>query len=216
MRRAVTVILVTLAVVILAFVCIREWNTRQAELTPKPVVLSDSLWQLAVKLPAAPTRKRKVQIVEFVDYQCSFCREIQPALDSVRARYTDKVVVVRRHLPLAYHENAHKAAVAVECGAAQHFDDAIAAQLFKNQSGLDLEPDWDLLAAMIGVPDLVAFSECIRSEWPAQKIAADKTLAAALGVSFLPTLIVNGIMYSGMLSELELDEAVKLALSDSP
>jgi thiol-disulfide isomerase/thioredoxin len=66
-------------------------------LTPPPVL------RFEVKTAGAPVRgnpSAPVTIVEFSDFQCPFCRKVQPVLEQVRAKYGDKVKIVYREFPL--------------------------------------------------------------------------------------------------------------------
>lgn len=60
-----------------------------------------------------------VEIVEFSDFECSYCASVYPVMKSVLEKYGDKVVFEYRHLPLGFHAYAQKAAEAVECAGAQ-------------------------------------------------------------------------------------------------
>jgi protein-disulfide isomerase len=51
-----------------------------------------------------------VTIIEFSDFQCPFCKRIEPTLRAVRARYGDDVRIVWKHLPLPFHPLARPAA----------------------------------------------------------------------------------------------------------
>src|SRR6185503_4905247 len=50
-----------------------------------------------------------VTIIEFSDFQCPFCKRVQPTLRAVRARYGDDVRIVWKHLPLPFHPLARPA-----------------------------------------------------------------------------------------------------------
>jgi len=60
-----------------------------------------------------------VEIVEFSDFECSYCTNVYPVMKGVLEKYGDKVVFEYRHLPLGFHAYAQKAAEAVECAGAQ-------------------------------------------------------------------------------------------------
>jgi len=60
-----------------------------------------------------------VEIVEFSDFECSYCTDVYPIMKGVVEKYGDKVVFEYRHLPLGFHTYAQKAAEAVECAGAQ-------------------------------------------------------------------------------------------------
>lgn len=60
-----------------------------------------------------------VKIVEFSDFECPYCTTVYPTMKTVLDEYGDEVVFEYRHLPLSFHENAQKAAEAVECAGEQ-------------------------------------------------------------------------------------------------
>src|SRR5438477_10776063 len=59
-------------------------------------------------------------IVEFSDYQCPYCRQVEPVIKSVLAKYGDKVSLSYRDLPLRQsHPQAQIAAEASRCAEEQ-------------------------------------------------------------------------------------------------
>ncbi|NIP99362.1 MAG: thioredoxin domain-containing protein, partial [Nitrospinaceae bacterium] len=58
---------------------------------------------------------RKVFVLEYSDFQCPFCRRVQPTLKKLRKRYASKVQFGYRHFPLPFHKQAVRLAEAVEC-----------------------------------------------------------------------------------------------------
>jgi hypothetical protein len=59
--------------------------------------------------------KPAVTIVEFSDFECRFCRDVQPALKQVLESHAKDVRLVFKHLPLEGHRNAVPAARAAYC-----------------------------------------------------------------------------------------------------
>ena len=55
-----------------------------------------------------------VTIVEFSDFQCPFCRRVNPTLERLMKDYPDKVRLCFKHYPLAFH---HGRAAGVAGGA---------------------------------------------------------------------------------------------------
>ena len=51
-----------------------------------------------------------VTIIEFSDFECPFCKRVQPTIDAVRARYGNDVRLIWKHLPLPFHKHARAAA----------------------------------------------------------------------------------------------------------
>lgn len=94
-----------------------------------------------------------VTIVEFGDYECPFCRRLEPALRALLAEYSEEVAIVYRHVPLTYHEHAYQAARLAECAAVQDRFPEAHTRLYD----VELE-DFDPadFGAAIGVHDLVS------------------------------------------------------------
>ena len=65
-------------------------------------------------LPDAP-----VMIVEYADYECPYCRQMQPVLDRLSAEYGKKLAIAYKDVPLPSHANAQKAAEAAHCAGSQ-------------------------------------------------------------------------------------------------
>ena len=65
-------------------------------------------------VPAAP-----VTIVEYADYECPYCQQVQPTLDRLEAAYKGKVDFAFKNFPLPMHSHAEKAAEAALCAGAQ-------------------------------------------------------------------------------------------------
>ncbi len=62
--------------------------------------------------PSLGSRSAPVTIVTFSDFQCPFCARVNPTLERIRAEYGDRVRIVWRNHPLAFHPNAMPAAEA--------------------------------------------------------------------------------------------------------
>ena len=64
----------------------------------------------------------KITMIEFVDYECPFCKRfVDETLSQIKSEYIDtgKVKLVMRDLPLSFHQNAHKESQAAECAREQ-------------------------------------------------------------------------------------------------
>ncbi len=111
----------------------------------------------------------KINVVEFADYECPYCRRLHPELKAVIDSYPGQVNFTRLNLPLKSHEFAHGAARAQVCARAQGKGDEMADRLF---SAEDLRPSSNrALAQELGV-ELTAYDHCISSG------AADKIIEA--------------------------------------
>jgi protein-disulfide isomerase/uncharacterized membrane protein len=128
-------------------------------------------------------------IVEVIDFECPFCRQVQDRLTTVLAQAKAPVRVVRKMLPLRMHPHAMPAALAYCCADAQGKGDEMAAALFAANPD-DLTPEGcEKLAASVGC-DL----ERYRRDLPQAeaRVAAEIAEVRAAGVRSLPTLFIGG------------------------
>jgi uncharacterized membrane protein len=57
----------------------------------------------------------KITVVSFTDFECPFCRKLHPLLHELLEKHKDRLVVVRRMMPLPIHPGAMPAALAYTC-----------------------------------------------------------------------------------------------------
>ena len=69
--------------------------------------------------PAKGSTKPVITIVEFSDFECPFCREVQGTLNQVVQSYGNEVRLIFKHLPLEGHRNSLPAARAAYCAGEQ-------------------------------------------------------------------------------------------------
>ncbi len=211
------IVMVACAVVITALLVRRELFLGQVSEREPDRVLSDSVWQVLseshVEYEAAAARP--VTVVEYFDYECPFCGELQPMLSALEERYSEDITLIYRHYPAFYHIAAYDAAIAAECAANQGYFKVYHNMLFANQPLLPDSVDWNLLAQMARLPDLLRFSNCVSAVRPAPKVKADMAMANMFGINGIPTLIVNGTVYTGLMTSNELDSILQRALRDA-
>lgn len=138
-------------------------------------------------------------IVEFSDYQCSYCRrfhnEVLPAL---RKAYIDtgKVQLLFKDFPLSMHREALPAAVAGRCAAAQGKFWSMNELLFANQDQLSgaLYPQ---LAATLGL-DVEAFKRCLSDPAVTDAIQRHQQQAIDLGVNATPGFLIGRRLPEGL------------------
>jgi protein-disulfide isomerase len=125
-----------------------------------------------------PCGRAKVTIVEFTDYECSYCaRYHQETFRPLIAEYEDRVRYVIRHFPLVpIHPHAAKAAeCAREQGRFWEYHDL----LFDRQTALD-EESLRRYAAELGL-DESGFAACLLSGRNAEVVRADLEDGASTG-----------------------------------
>ncbi|MCD4533470.1 Na+/H+ antiporter NhaA [Nocardioides sp. cx-169] len=134
-------------------------------------------------------------LVEYLDFECSFCAKATGAAEEVRRHFGDRLRYVARHLPLAVHPHAELAAMAAEAAGAQGRYWDMHDLLFRRQDELELQ---DLIgyAADLGL-DVERFVRDLESERLAEHIRRDVTSADASGVRGTPTFFVGDLRVLG-------------------
>ncbi len=150
--------------------------------------------RLAVEVGDAPVkgpRTAPVTVVEFSDFQCPYCRRINPTLDRLRETYGDKVRVAFKQLPLSsIHAQAQKAAEATLCAREQGKFWQMHDALFADQQKLGVD-QLKARAAGLGL-DSERFDRCLDAGEQRGAVLADAGAARALGLGSTPTILVNG------------------------
>ena len=142
--------------------------------------------------PARGPQNAAVTIVEFSDFQCTFCKryvdETQPL---ILATYGSRVRYVFRDFPIAQlHPQAQKAAEAAQCAFDQGKFWEYHDRLFQNQGLLD-DASLKAHATALGL-DASAFNTCLDSGKYTQEVQKDFDDARAYGVTGAPTFFING------------------------
>jgi protein-disulfide isomerase len=161
-----------------------------------------------VSAAGAPVRGNvdaPVTIVEYADYECPYCQQIQPALDKLETEYKGKIAFIYKDVPLPMHANAQKASEATHCAGVQgkywEFHDVLAqskrldlASLKQNARDLKL--------------DTGSFDKCLDSGETAAVVKTHVEEAQALGLQGTPSFFINGRFFSGALTYEKLREIV--------
>ena len=136
-----------------------------------------------------------VTIVEFSEFQCPYCSKVGPTLAKIQETYGDKVRIVFKHLPLAFHKDAPLAAeaslAAGEQGKFWEYHDI----LFKNQRALK-RPELEKYAGELDL-NMGKFKAALDSNKYKKQVEDDKALAGKVGARGTPHFFVNGKRLSG-------------------
>jgi predicted DsbA family dithiol-disulfide isomerase len=151
-----------------------------------------------------------VTIVEFSDFECPFCKQVQSALKQVVETYGREVRLVFKHLPLEGHRNSLPAARAAYCAAEQdrfwQFHDALFA------AGNLSPPVFEQIASDLGL-GLPKFQECVASERSRAAVVKDIEAAGLLRLDSTPSFVVNGKVIKGALSFAVFQKIIEQELS---
>lgn len=145
--------------------------------------------------PSKGPEKAPIQIVEFSDFQCPFCKRARATVNQIIDTYKDKVRYTFRDFPLSFHKFAQKAAEAAQCAGEQDKYWDYSDKLWENQTALDT-PQLKEYAKQIGLNEK-KFTECLDSGKYAAEIQKDEKEGMEAGVSGTPAYFINGIFISG-------------------
>ena len=182
----------------------------------RPLDLTPSEQHLGVQTLSEPTvtfvnpskgaLTPKLTIVEFSDFECTYCAAIQPALQAALRSYPEQIRLVWKDLPnTSAHPNSLTAAVAAHCAARQNkfweYHDA----LFARQSYLS--KDTYLQTADELSLDLERFTTCLDSQDTLPIVEKDREEGLALEILATPTLFIGSERIVG---SIETEDFLKL------
>lgn len=153
------------------------------------------LWPTAapeVKLPPeleALQRPGQVTVISFTDFECPFCRRLNPVLHALYDALAGSKSFQRKMVPLAFHRGAESAARAYLCAPATARE-AMAKRLYRAGPKQMTKDGVAAIAAGAGI-QAKAFAACYGAATTSQQIQADKNLFKAAGLAGLPATFVN-------------------------
>lgn len=140
-------------------------------------------------------KNAKVTLLEYSDFECSFCKRFTPTINELLEAYGDKIKFVFRHYPLPFHANAQKEAEASECiaelggnDAFWKYYDAIFERTTSDGTGFALDK-LGPLASELGV-DQQQFQSCLDSGKYEKLVKDTITEGQTAGVSGTPSTFV--------------------------
>lgn len=190
--RVVSVVL-TLAVVVLTSAYVRRTFSPQSRLNKPVVALSyEESWEKLLEVgrlrgdPNAP-----IDLVEFADFECPFCRSFDRIVQDLEARYGGRLRRAFVHTPIPGHRFAYHAARMAECAGDQGRFWQMHDALFARQDSFGLRP-WGTFAEDADIPDLSAFQRCASRSDTVSAIEEGLRAANAFKVTGTPTVLLNG------------------------
>ena len=151
-------------------------------------------------------------MIEFGDFECPYCGQEEPIVESLVQAYPNDLRLVFKNFPLpTVHPYAQAAAVAAECANAQGDFWPMHDLLYKNQSALTT-PDLQNYAQQVGV-DVASWQACLPTQPPTDAVAADVQLGNSIGVTGTPTFVINGEIVVGAVPQAALQGVIQTKLS---
>jgi protein-disulfide isomerase len=157
----------------------------------------------------------KVTIIEYSDFECSFCSRFHGTVQQATDEFGDDVRWVYRHFPLSFHANAETAAIAAECAGAQGKFWEFADTLFENQGSFS-DAFYKKTASGLGL-NASTFESCLSDENILAKVRSDSQGGQTAGVTGTPGSFIidedgNATVIKGAQPYSSLQAAIQAAL----
>lgn len=147
----------------------------------------------------------KINVVEFADFQCPYCRRMHPTLSAVAARFPGKVNLVRMQAPReGAHPQARGASLAYLCARDQGKGEAMADALYTQQDLLT--PAVRRTAIGLGV-DPQKYDDCIADPRTGATVDEHSRILEATGLAAVPTTYIGGKKLLGARDDAVLHDA---------
>lgn len=151
-----------------------------------------------IDIGRAPTRGPEgapITVVVFSDFQCPFCKRVEPTMQALDKEFPGKLRLVWKNFPLPFHDKAKGAASAALAAHEQGQFWAMHDRLFENQRALDRE-SLEGHAQKLGL-DLPRFRAALDGTGVSAAIAEEIKQGQAASVQGTPTIFVNGRRIAG-------------------
>jgi protein-disulfide isomerase len=133
-----------------------------------------------------------VTIVMFLEAQCPYCVRGSATAEQAWERYDDQVRLVYKHFPLAFHQEARPAAIAMEAARNQGkfwpYKDSVYARASELRSNPEL---FHQIADDLGL-NMARFQRDLDDPATAARVDADMQQGTSLGVTGTPAFFING------------------------
>jgi protein-disulfide isomerase len=162
--------------------------------------------------PSMGNSEASVYIVEFSDYECSYCAKQEQVLKKVLQKYEDRVRLIWKDYPKTDKNSAsYNAAVAARCAKEQ--DKFWPYHDFLFNKNKELGKDAFLRVADLLELDMDLFNSCLDNPKVKRYIDDNIKEADALGITGVPFIYVNKQEIMGEISEDELIRIIEIELN---
>lgn len=176
----------------------------------------EAVWKVPVLAddPQLGPADALVTLVEFGDFQCPFCKRLDPTLRELRDRYGNDLRLVWKDNPLPFHKQAEPAAQLARVIFIQRGDPAFWRAhdaLFANQPDLG-DAEFQKIASAAGL-GWGSTQSAMSSPTVAQRVRQSQTLASALKASGTPSCFINGRLVTGAVPASKFQEVIDQELA---
>jgi len=160
----------------------------------------------------ALTPKGQVTVVDFVDFECPFCRMTHAELGPIVAEHRQDVRIVRKQVPLKMHPHAMDAARAACCGEALGHGDAMADALFRAPVNELTPAGCEKIAETLGL-DPAVYRACVADPKTEARIQSDTSQFHDSHGHGLPTIWIGDQRLEGAQPGEAYEKAMERALA---
>lgn len=157
------------------------------------------------------TPRGKVTVIDFVDYECPFCRMTHHELTPVLKSHAAQIRLVRKNVPLRMHVHAMDAAKGAVCAESMGQGDAMAEALMDAPVQSLTREGIASLAKGLGL-DAAKFDACVNDPATEALVKKDQDAFKAAKGHGLPTIWVGTQKLEGAQEEADLRGAVEGAI----
>ncbi|MDI1481770.1 thioredoxin domain-containing protein [Polyangium sp. y55x31] len=184
--------------------------------TPPPPEKVKAIPAFTKDNPTKGPANAKVTVQIFSDFECPFCKRVEPTLAELDAAYPGKLRFVWRNKPLPFHKNAMPAALAAMEAYKQKGNDAFWKMhdaFFQDQTQLD-RASIERTATALGL-DVQKVLAAIDGQTYKALIDADIKAGEDVGITGTPAFVINGYLVSGAQPLGKFKKVVDLALKEA-
>lgn len=139
----------------------------------------------------------RLAIFEFGDFACPACREMQPVVEKIFAKYGSRLAHIWKDFPI-HPDTSKKSAIAARCAFRQENFWPYHDWLFKEQANIK-SLDFSVGAKNLGL-DQAKFLTCLSDKKVLDYVERDFLEGQAIGVSETPAFVVGNSAFSGIVS----------------
>ena len=136
-----------------------------------------------------------ITLVMWTDYQCPFCKRVQPTVEQLRQHYGRDIRIVMKHNPLPMHNRAMAASMAAEAAGKQGKFWKMHEKLYQDPRALTND-NIERYADELGL-NMKKFMRDRQDQTLEQRIKDEQAQGAKLGARGTPAFFVNGRFLSG-------------------
>ncbi|MXW16035.1 MAG: thioredoxin domain-containing protein [Gemmatimonadetes bacterium] len=173
-------------------------------------IVAESWPELAQEAPVVGSGNASPIAIEFIDYQCVYCRRFHQTLDSIANVSELGIRLAIRHNPNPANPTSRKAALASICARFQGEFESLHNYLMTSHDWYD-SADWRDVSAAAGIPEPDSLVSCLASERADSVLSIDSHIASTLDLRATPAFAIQG--QGLVIGPLAPEEVERLAVS---